>query len=124
MRTVAAVPLAYLYLLKEERAKRQGCFLNSHSIGVRSLFSLTPPPIPSHFQAVHEAIGTVKVSKMEEDRGSILTSNVLAFGIATFCFVTLRISFRLYTRKTSTSDWVLAVALVSRALPPTSHGGR
>lgn len=51
---------------------------------------------------------------MEEDRGSILTSTVLTFGIITLCFVTLRISFRLYSRKTSASDWVLAVALVNQ----------
>ena len=50
---------------------------------------------------------------MDEDRGSILTSTVLTFGIITLCFVVLRISFRLYTRKISTSDWVLAVALVN-----------
>ncbi|CAD6593323.1 MAG: hypothetical protein ASARMPRED_007280 [Alectoria sarmentosa] len=50
---------------------------------------------------------------MDEDRGSVLTSNVLAFGVATLCLVILRLSFRLRTRKTSASDWVLAVALVS-----------
>lgn len=54
---------------------------------------------------------------MDEDRGSVLTSNVLAFGIATLCLVSLRLSFRLCTRKTSASDWVLAVALVSRNVP-------
>lgn len=54
---------------------------------------------------------------MEENRGSILTSNVLAFGIITLCFVVLRMGFRLYTKKTSASDWILAVALVSRTLP-------
>lgn len=58
---------------------------------------------------------------MEEDRGSILTSNVLAFGIITFCVVILRTSFRLYTKKTSASDWVLVVALVSRTKPSNSH---
>lgn len=42
-----------------------------------------------------------------------MTSNVLAFGIITLCFVVLRMSFRLYTKKTSASDWILAVALIS-----------
>lgn len=56
--------------------------------------------------------------RMSEDRGSVLTSNILAFGIAAFCLVSLRTSFRLYTRKSSASDWVLVVALVSGALPP------
>lgn len=57
---------------------------------------------------------------MSEDRGSVLTSNILAFGIAAFCFVSLRTSFRLYTRKISASDWVLVMALVSSVLPLTS----
>ena len=61
------------------------------------------------------------LSTMEEDRGPVLTFNVLIFGIVTLCFVTVRISFRLYTRKTSASDWLLAVALVSRSLPPNFH---
>lgn len=56
--------------------------------------------------------------RMSEDRGSVLTSNILAFGIAAFFLVSLRTSFRLYTRKSSASDWVLVVALVSGALPP------
>ena len=60
--------------------------------------------------------------KMEEYNGSTLTSNILAFGIIALCFVLLRLSFRLYTRKTSASDWVLVVALVSRN--PLSHLGR
>ena len=51
---------------------------------------------------------------MEEYNGSTLTSNILAFGIIALCFVLLRLSFRLYIRKTSASDWVLVVALVSR----------
>ena len=58
---------------------------------------------------------------MEEDRGPVLTLNVLIFGIIAFCFVALRIGFRLHTRKTSTSDWFLAIALVRRTLPPISH---
>lgn len=58
---------------------------------------------------------------MEEDRGSILTSNVLAFGIVTLCFVVLRIGFRIHTKKISASDWILAIALVSRTLPSASH---
>ena len=62
------------------------------------------------------------LSTMEEDRGPILTINVLIFGIITLCFVAFRISFRLYTRKTSASDWFLAVALASLTLPPSSHG--
>ena len=54
---------------------------------------------------------------MSEDRGSVLTSNVLAFGIAAFCFLSLRMSFRLYTRMTSSSDLVLVVSLVISTLP-------
>lgn len=50
---------------------------------------------------------------MEKYNGSILISNVLAFGIITLCFVVLRLSFRLHTRKTSASDWVLVLALIS-----------
>ena len=61
---------------------------------------------------------------MPEYRGSILTSNVLAFGILAFIFVSIRIGFRLYSRKVSASDWVLVVALVSRTLPPTSFEER
>ena len=57
---------------------------------------------------------------MEGYNGSTLTSNVLAFGVLTLCFVVLRLSFRLYTRKTSASDWVLALALVSLILFFTS----
>lgn len=59
---------------------------------------------------------------MEEDRGSILTSTVLTFGILTLYFVVLRISFRLYTSKTSASDWILAVALVNQG--PVASGCR
>ena len=58
---------------------------------------------------------------MEGDRSPVLTFNVLTFGIVTLCFATVRISFRLYNRKTSASDWLLAVALVSRSLPPNFH---
>ena len=52
---------------------------------------------------------------MEAYRGSVLTSNVLAFGIITFGFATLRITYRVYTKKTSASDWLLAAALVSHS---------
>ena len=54
---------------------------------------------------------------MAEYHGSVLTSNTLAFGILAFCFVCLRVGFRLYIRKTSASDWVLVTGLVSRSLP-------
>ena len=57
---------------------------------------------------------------MSADRGSVLTSNILVFGIAGFCVVCLRTSFRFYTRKISASDLFLVVALVSGALPPAS----
>ena len=56
---------------------------------------------------------------MEEYNGSTLTSSTLAFGIIAPCFVVLRLSSRLYIRKTSASDWVLVVALVRRT--PLSH---
>ena len=57
---------------------------------------------------------------MEEFNGSTLTSNILAFGIITLLIVVLRLSFRLHTRKTSASDWVLLVALVILTLLFTS----
>ena len=52
---------------------------------------------------------------MGESRGPILIVNTLIFGIIAFCFVASRLGFRLYTRKTSASDWLLAVALASLA---------
>lgn len=57
---------------------------------------------------------------MSEYQGSALTVNILVFGIIAFCFVSLRTSFRLYTRKASTSDWLLVVALVRGVPPPAS----
>ena len=59
---------------------------------------------------------------MSEDRGSVLTSNILAFGIAAFCFVSVRTGFRIYTKKISASDWLIIVALVSDSLPIASQG--
>ncbi|KAL9592818.1 MAG: hypothetical protein Q9179_006338 [Wetmoreana sp. 5 TL-2023] len=56
-----------------------------------------------------------------ENRGSILTSNVLVFGIAALCFVVLRITFRVYTRKTSASDCFLAIAMVSSIAQDAFH---
>ena len=55
---------------------------------------------------------------MEEDRGPVLTTNILTFGIITFCIVIWRICFRLYNRKTTASDWFLAAALVGAAFIP------
>ena len=52
---------------------------------------------------------------MADSRGPILTVNTLIFGIIAFCFVISRLGFRLYTRKTSASDWFLAAALASPA---------
>ena len=52
---------------------------------------------------------------MADSRGPILIVNVLIFGIIAFCFVTSRLGFRLYTKKTSASDWCLAAALASLA---------
>ena len=61
---------------------------------------------------------------MSDYRGQILTSNVLAFGIVAFFVVSLRLGFRLYTKKTSSSDWILVVGLVSQfLLAMTSHLG-
>ena len=57
---------------------------------------------------------------MTEYRGAVLTSNTLALGILAFCIVCLRVGFCLYIRKTSASDWVLVIALVSYSLPPSS----
>ncbi len=50
---------------------------------------------------------------MGDSRGPDLTVNALIFGIIAFCFVISRLGFRLYTKKTSTSDWFLAAALAS-----------
>ena len=52
---------------------------------------------------------------MVDSRGPILIVNTLIFGIIAFCFVTSRLGFRLYTRKTSASDWLLVAALASLA---------
>ena len=54
---------------------------------------------------------------MAEYHGSVLTSNTLAFGILAFCFVCLRVGFRIHIKKTSASDWVLVIAMVSCSLP-------
>ncbi|CAF9942423.1 hypothetical protein IMSHALPRED_003673 [Imshaugia aleurites] len=71
-------------------------------------------PVPFHTRLDTAAQSTKPYThRMEKDRGPILTSNVLAFGITTFFVFALRISYRLYTKKTSASDWVLAVALLS-----------
>ena len=50
---------------------------------------------------------------MDQNRGSVLTGNVLAFGIATFCVVALRLGYRAYSRKIGASDWFLVIALVN-----------
>ena len=55
---------------------------------------------------------------MAEYQGSVLTSNTLAFGLLAFCFVCFRVGFRIYIRKTSASDWILVIALVSCFVPP------
>ena len=58
---------------------------------------------------------------MGDSRGPILIVNTLIFGVIAFCFVVSRLGFRLYTRKTSTSDWFLAAALASLTPLSPSH---
>ena len=53
---------------------------------------------------------------MEDNRGPVLTFNVLTFGIVTLAFVALQVGFRVYSRKASASDGLLIVAFVSAAL--------
>ena len=54
---------------------------------------------------------------MGDSRGPILIVNTLIFGIMAFGFVVSRLGFRLYMKKTSTSDWFLAAALASISPP-------
>lgn len=80
------------------------------------LFSTLPDFVTFGPDILDAAIGALGFCTMSDYRGQILTSNVLAFGIAAFSVVSLRLGFRLYTKKTSSSDWILLVGLVSRSV--------
>ena len=83
------------------------------------IHSAKTPSVSIHNGLQALSTGIEKLSSILHHGGinaSTLTSNVLAFGILTLCFVLLRLSYRLHTRKTSASDWDPLLALVSCAL--------
>ena len=61
---------------------------------------------------------------MGEDHGPILIANVLAFGITTFWVVILRIGYRIYSKCTDASDWLIGIALVIDFPRPCPLQGR
>lgn len=52
-----------------------------------------------------------------EDRGAVLLSTSLAFGIISTLVVMLRIAYRLAKRTTTISDLCIALAMVSSSFP-------
>ena len=103
---------SFRFQLQELDTRWQGFLSNSCSLLINSAQSIV-----GQLTKLKDCV----LATMADSRGPVLTVNTLIFGIIAFCFVISRLGFRLYTRKTSASDWFLAAALASLASPSLFH---